>query len=83
MRTIFKYPLEITDKQTIRMKCVSILHVGLDPSKRPCLWAEVETDAIESGVDIYVVGTGNPLPDLAEYHIGSFVQGPFVRHVYR
>lgn len=43
MRTIYKYPLKITDRQTLPIKgLMSALHVGLDADQQPCIWCEVE-----------------------------------------
>lgn len=86
MRTIYKYPLEITDEQVIKISlfkyiCESIVRVDLDPLGQPCIWCEVETTSKPLPVIIFIVGTGNPIPDEAK-HIGSFIQGPFVWHVY-
>jgi len=40
--TIWKFPLEITDRQDIKMPGEpKILSVGLDPKGVPCLWALV------------------------------------------
>jgi len=84
MHTIYKYPIQITDRQIIELPNHSkIVHVGLDPEGNPCLWAEVDTD--EYGfleLILFVVGTGRPTPP-ATTHLGSFVQGSFVWHVYR
>lgn len=83
MKTIYKYPIKITELQEIEMpEHANVLHVGLDPQGTPCLWAMV--DAIESKelVSVFVVGTWNPMPFETLRHVGSFVQGPFVWHVF-
>ena len=84
MNTIHKYPIKITDRQEVTLpENAKIIHVGIDPRGLPCLWAEVDTFDYEcSDRDIYVVGTGNPRDEEAKTHLGSFVQGPFVWHVY-
>ena len=84
MRTIYKYPIEITDEQTITMpECAEIIHVGLDPQGTPCIWAEVITERSLRPYDVIVAGTGHPLPAGARNnHVGSFVQGSFVWHVF-
>ena len=83
MRTIWKFPLVITDKQKITVPIGSnFVHCGLDPNGEPSIWYRVDPrlEAIEK--DVYIVGTGNPLPDEALHHQGSFVHGPFMWHVY-
>ena len=83
MRTIYKYPIEITDSQEIEMPIsAEPIHAGLDPQGTPCVWAKVRTDNKKDSVTIYVVGTGNPIPRMARKHIGSFNQGPFVWHIF-
>jgi len=83
MKTIHKYPIAITDRQDVTMpRSAGIVHVGLDPNGHPCIWAMVETGNPMEDVAILIIGTGNPIPDDAGYHFGSFVQGPFVWHVY-
>lgn len=55
----------------------------LDPDGIPCIWAEVDTKANKAMMAIFVVGTGNPKPEHAGHHAGSFVQGSFVWHLYK
>ena len=59
-----------------------IIHVGLDPRGMPCVWALVDTNYSLTPTTIYVVGTGNPAPNDVSRHLGSFVQTPFVWHVF-
>ena len=83
MKTIYKYPIQITDEQEIKMPCdAEVIHAGLDPQGTPCLWAKVERNHPLEPVSVLVVGTGNPMPFHAERHVGSFNQGPFVWHVF-
>jgi hypothetical protein len=91
MRTIYKYPIKIVDQQTITSPQAyrtiitppKIRHVGLDPQGQPCVWVEVDTDLAPHTWELFVVGTGNEIPDQAGLvSVGSFVAGPFVWHVY-
>lgn len=83
MATIYKYPIKITDKQKLRLpKNSKIVRVGTDPKNQPCIWAIVNTDEELEEVIIYVVGTGNPFPQGAEKHIGSFKERSFIWHVF-
>lgn len=82
MNSIYKYPIKITDEQEILMAPGKIVHVGLDPKGTPCLWVLVWTTMPDVLRTIFVVGTGNPIPGPAKRHLGSFVQGPFVWHVF-
>lgn len=88
MRTIYKYPLKITDRQVLPIKgLMSALHVGLDADQQPCIWCEVEVGEsgfaqIETPLTIYIIGTGKPIPVDHVVYFSSFVMGPFVWHIY-
>lgn len=83
MKRIFKYPLEITDRQVI------VLPIGVKPlsvqmqNGQMCLWAEVDTAADSTVRTIFVFGTGNPMPEEPGEYI-STVQDymGLVWHVY-
>jgi len=82
MDTIYKYPIAITDKQSILVPSqAKFLHVGLDPSEIPCLWYQVNPDNPKENITIYVVGTGGVIP-LGARHLGTLVQGSFVWHIF-
>ena len=80
---IFKYPLHVTDQQIVQMPaCSKIIHAGLDPTGCPCLWAKVDPDEKNNkDVIVRIVGTGHDVPPNT-LHVGSFVQNPFVWHVF-
>jgi len=86
MKKIYKFPIQITDMQHVSIRHnrhYKIIHAGLDPAGTPCIWVEIDPDGNEiTSHTVYVIGTGNPMPPHAHMHIGSFVQGPFVWHVY-
>lgn len=84
MRTIYKYPIEITDLQKIEMPIGEVLHAGLDPSGTPCIWAAVDTECDRISQEILIYGTGNTMPvyPSGRRHVGTFVQGQFVWHVF-
>jgi len=83
---IWKYPLDITDLQTVEMpEDADILHVGLDPAGHLCLWVMADRHRPFSVYRQFaVIGTGNPIEygDLTLNHLGSVVQGPAVWHVF-
>ena len=82
MKTIYKYPIRITDDQEVEMLTgATPCHVGLDPQGQPCVWAAVDNTAPPEPVGVIVVGTGNPVPDVPCRYLGSFLQGPFVWYV--
>lgn len=82
MKTVLKFPIAITDCQIVRMpQGAQIIHVGLDPTGRPCVWAKVETTCPVIERALFVTGTGHEVPDGA-VHLGSFNQESFVWHVW-
>ncbi len=82
MRTVYKYPINIEDNQTIDMPTTNrVVHVARDGNGRPCIWAEVDDMTDSAPFKVSVRGTGHPLPK-DENHIGTFVDMPFVWHVY-
>ena len=84
MTTIWKYELEITDRQEFKMPGIAeVLSAGLDPKGVPCVWAKVQPGSPELCVRLAIVGTGNPMVEATPWKfIGSFVHGPFVWHVF-
>jgi hypothetical protein len=89
MRTIWKYPLEVTDEQKIRIPSSAILLSAQAQKSRPCLWAlvdptEPETDYIIATVKMH--GTGQPVPNdvLQNQFLGTIQlwKGDLVFHVF-
>jgi hypothetical protein len=81
-RSIWKFRLNV-DHQTIDIEAriVEWLHVGLDPNGTPCAWAIVDQfSRLHHRYALEVVGTGQSAPSAP--YIGSFVEGPFVWHVF-
>lgn len=81
MRTMFKYPLSLSDGlQRVNMpKGALISHVHWQGC--PTMWAEVETDN-EKVERVFVVrGTGFQV-DPPEAYVGTCHQPPFVWHIF-
>lgn len=84
MKTIWKSPLEITDRQTIQMQPdAEILTVQVQNGV-PCIWAHVDPEQPMAVREILTVGTGHPAPDEIEGYIGTYQTygGQFVWHVF-
>lgn len=79
--TIWKFPLEITDRQIIVLpegwEALTVMVQG----GSLCLWAQVNPDATRGGYKIRVAGTGHEI-DPSWTYLGSAQQGPFVWHVF-
>lgn len=84
MKTIWKFPIQINDRQVVPMpKGAEILTAQMQGTSL-CLWAVVDTDYkhVLKPRLIEVVGTGNPIPDVSRHYIGSVQDRIFVWHVF-
>ena len=91
MSTIYKFALNMdlancghNHRPLWDMRLEKVLHAGLDPQGVPCVWAKVyPCKGIHDKLTLTIVGTGQPLGNAATTnHVGSFVQGPYVWHVF-
>lgn len=82
MKTIWKFPLDLTDLQELDIPFgYKFLSAQMQNGKL-CLWAEVNPAAMKRKATIAIVGTGNPFP-LGQFDFISTVQmGPLVWHIY-
>ena len=84
MRRVFKYPLEVTDRQIIDTfagwKPLSVQVQG----EQVCLWAEVNDEATTACYRVFVHGTGHALHPGAEVFVGTFqlMEGGLIFHVF-
>jgi hypothetical protein len=67
MKTIWKFPLEITDSQDVQMPAGAEVLGIAEQYGELCMWAIVDTDADLEARSFAVVGTGNPIPDDVVY----------------
>ena len=88
MRTIYKYKLDVVERQTIDMpETAKILKVAVQGDDI-CLWAQVNTNYLKGKRSFAVVGTGSEISDSIRSHkyIDSvqMMKGvfEFVWHVY-
>lgn len=90
MKTIYKYQIVTANSmhQKIPMpEGAVILSVG-EQGGGVFVWALVDTDSPPEGRSFSVFGTGQPLPSnfdleaMAQAHIGTVQQGPFVWHIF-
>lgn len=82
---IYKYPIQITDRQIVEMpKQAEILCVQVQ-REVPCLWALVNLDGVMAKRTILVYGTGHPVPDSTQQKYIGTIQlngGSLVFHVF-
>ena len=82
--TIWKFPLEATDEQTIYVpRGAKILSVRTQ-GETPCLWALVDPDAEKEPTAVRIYGTGHDVPDDPGEFVGTvFLHGgSLVFHVF-
>ena len=82
-KTIWKFPLPYGGEAIhIPMPLnAEIIHIDLQ-GLVPCLWAEIPDTGAEEETRMFAIfGTGFEIPSSAT-HLGTFIQGGFVWHVY-
>lgn len=83
MKTIWKFPLQITDRQTCFLpKGARILTVQFQDYDL-CMWAEVDPKELVEPVGISVYGTGNPVENKPGIYLATVQRDGLVWHVYR
>lgn len=81
-RRIFKYALEIEDKQYIEMpKDCDILDAQFQGGTL-CVWAMVEPENAMRRIQFRIYGTGHPLPDNFGTYVATVQQGHLVWHLF-
>lgn len=88
MKTIWKFPLQTTDQQSLEMpESAEILSVQVQ-GETPCLWALVDPQAIRLTRVFETFGTGHPVPvdagHIRRKFIGTYqlLSGALVFHVF-
>lgn len=81
MRKIYKYALEIVDRQALYIPGhAKLLDVQIQNGV-PCLWALVDTNEEERERVIQIFGTGHPAEEAGAY-VATFQFGLSVFHVF-
>lgn len=82
--TIWKYPLAITDRQTIDAPYGAKPLAVMIQNGVPCLWMQVDPVCSKVGHLVAIYGTGHTLPNGPGEYAGSFMidDGTLVFHVY-
>lgn len=74
MKTIYKYPIEVTDEQTLTLPVkAQILTVQMQ-GETPCIWAMIDTEESRTKrIVIRVYGTGHPIAGSEDLtYLGTF-----------
>jgi hypothetical protein len=80
VRTVWKYPLSFGINHIELPVEATILHVAIQHTGQPAMWAEVDTDNSRERRHFMIFGTGDEIPESAHY-IGTVLLGQFVWHV--
>lgn len=84
--TIYKYPIAMTDEQTIPLPAGARILSAQVQRGQICLWASVDRE--EKRIEprtFRIIGTGHPVPDLGELAYIATVQfdgGALIFHVF-
>jgi hypothetical protein len=81
---IFKWEIEVTDKQTLMMPAgAKLLDVQIQNAKC-CIWALCDQNAEKEPRHLEIYGTGNPIPDDPGKYIATFQMhgGSLVFHAF-
>jgi hypothetical protein len=86
MKTIWKFPLQVTDSQDINVPIgAKILSLQMQAGV-PCIWALVDPKAGTYPMTIVMYGTGHEIHDMNSLHyLGSFqlYAGALVFHAFQ
>lgn len=88
MQTIYKYPLDITDEQTVMIPHGSEILSAQIQGAQLCLWALVDSEATVVKHRVRIFGTGNPvtlndeLVNCSWKFVGTVQDRIFVWHVF-
>ena len=84
MIRIYKYPLEIKERQVVRLPRTSeFLSVINQNDKIVMYWKIDDTEDMFVDEEIYVIGTGNPMDERIDYHLGTVKIGDYVWHIFQ
>ena len=82
---VWKYELEVVDTQWLELpRGANILSVDVQHGT-PCLWAQVDTEAVKDSVLIVTHGTGHPMKSNHMEFLGTYQleSGSFIGHVFK
>ena len=81
--TIWKYPLQLTDRQSFRMPIGALILSLQVQYEIPCLWALVDPKERTEERAFRIYGTGHPVDEIGRF-LGTFQihNGALVFHVF-
>lgn len=82
MKTIWKFPLKLTDAQVVEIPLPAEVLTVQSQGDGVCLWAEVDPKSEKVRISIVILGTGHPMPDVPLRYISTIQLGSLVFHAY-
>lgn len=83
MTEIWKFPLRITDVQTVSMPHDAVVLTAQFQRGVLCLWAIVDSTIVLQPQQVWIIGTGQPCPDLFDkFHVATVQDGDLVWHIF-
>lgn len=83
MKTIYKYPLFITDEQIVGLHEGAHVLSAQMQGDQLCIWAVVDSDAKLGERKVRIFGTGNPVDLNGEWQfVGTVQERMFVWHIF-
>ena len=83
MKTIFKYPLSVTDTQVLKMPKNADVFSAQFQGNQLCVWGLVDTEAELEDREFRIFGTGHPFEVSGKFRfVDTAQQGPLVWHVF-
>lgn len=82
MKTIWKFPINITDGQELSIPEGGKILCVQTQAEIPCIWVLVDPKNKKIKRKIFVYGTGHPVDNDNINYIGTFQTGPLVFHVF-
>ena len=82
MKTIYKYTLDLKDKQQIELPLDAEILSVQKQDVNICLWAKVTNTFPKKKVDIYIYGTGTEINEDNLDYTGTVQDGIYIWHVF-
>lgn len=83
MKRVHRYEIPIADEFEIQLPAgFEIIHVGTGPGAVPSFWAIVDPARPAVTARFMLVGPGHVMETAIGKHMGTFVRGGFVGHLF-
>ena len=83
MEIIYKYQLDITDRQNVKLPIDAEILSIQDQGGVVCMWAKIDPNKIAIDRTIIIYGTGIPCEDIEGTFISTLQVGAMVWHFFQ